>query len=397
VRNEFVRPVPRPETRKSARRKEKRAKTTRHLLVVTSVGAGGTVLALLAGLVLGGGDSTASAGPATANGDTVASPTPTPAATLTPSAGTADEPAPEAASGPATSGVATPIIRSTVAAEDGAAAGPVTGGTTVTLTGTDLTAVGSATFGDNLAEIISATPDTLTLHTPAASDLDPGAVPVTVFTATGELVPVAVRTEITPEAPAAAAADALSQAVEGTAGPTAVAADPAAETAAVAPALAFTYVPDPRITAQIDYVLAHWQDYNTADFGVIRGNDCVNFTSQSLLARGWAMDADWSYTAGKHSTAWASSTAFAAYLAAHPERATPLADDQRADVKVGDIVQFDWDRSGDRDHTGIVTRVEATDSGVEIFYAGHTMDTQYHSVDTSLANTGGTVSYWSVV
>ncbi|WP_420898342.1 amidase domain-containing protein [Cryobacterium fucosi] len=32
------------------------------------------------------------------------------------------------------------------------------------------------------------------------------------------------------------------------------------------------------------YALAHWDDCNTDEFGSISGNDCVNFTSQSLLA-----------------------------------------------------------------------------------------------------------------
>jgi hypothetical protein len=369
--------------------------------VVTGVGAGGTVLALLAGLVVGGGDLTAVAGPATVPGAVTASPfaSPAPEATLTPGAGTAHAADPAATIAPATTGPATPIIRSNVAAADGAATGPVTGGTTVTLTGTDLTTVAAATFGDNPAEVVSATPDTLTLHTPAATDLDPGNVAVSVFSSTGEPVPVAVRTEITPEDAVtdAAAADALSRAVESSTSPAVVPADPAVTAPAATPALTFTYVPDPGITAQLDYALAHWEEYNSAEYGVIRGNDCVNFTSQSLIARGWAMDADWSYSAGEYSTAWASSTAFAAYLAAHPERAIALTDEQRIDVKVGDIVQFDWDRSGDRDHTGIVSRVVKTGGGVEIYYAGHTANTQYHSVDESLANTGGTVSYWSVV
>ena len=162
-------------------------------------------------------------------------------------------------------------------------------------------------------------------------------------------------------------------------------------------ALTFSYVPDPAITAQIDYALAHWNNYNSAVYGAIAGNDCVNFTSQSLLARGWTMDAEWSFSAGQYSAAWASSTAFAAYLSAHPERATALSDDQRDQVKVGDVVQFDWDDSGDRDHTGIVTRVERTATGVEIYYAGHTANTDYRSVDASLAAGGGSVSYWSIV
>ena len=143
---------------------------------------------------------------------------------------------------------------------------------------------------------------------------------------------------------------------------------------------------------------AHWDSYNSAVYGSIGGNDCVNFTSQSLIARGWTMDADWSYHSGGsgYSAAWSSSTAFAAYLSAHPERATPLTDRQSDRVKVGDIVQFDWDRSGDKDHTGIVTRVVKDASGTHVYYAGHTEDSLDKSVEQSLANTGGTVSYWSV-
>ena len=74
--------------------------------------------------------------------------------------------------------------------------------------------------------------------------------------------------------------------------------------------------------------------------------------------------------------------------AAHPERATPLSDAQRDQVKVGDIAQFDWDNSGDRDHTAIVTRVDKTASGMQIYYAGHTNDTDF-SRSTIVAIAGG--------
>ncbi|MEB0303397.1 amidase domain-containing protein, partial [Mucilaginibacter sp. 5C4] len=76
--------------------------------------------------------------------------------------------------------------------------------------------------------------------------------------------------------------------------------------------------------------------------------------------------------------------------------ATPLTAGESSRVKVGDIVQFDWDRSGDKDHTGIVTRVVKDASGTHLYYAGHTEDSLDKSVEESLANTGGTVSYWSV-
>jgi len=367
-----VRPVPSPESRKSHRhqlkRQLKRAQRKRHLLVVSSLAAGSTVLAIAAGLVLDGSAFKAEAGPDAAAA--TASATPSPEATI---------------SMPAVAVSAVPIVRSAVVASDGTPAGPVTGGTVVTVTGTDLSGVTAATFGDNSATVVSATADTVTLQTPAATGLSTGSVDVRLFTGTAEPVQVVEGASVSSAA--------VTAALEPTKAPI-VQAD---ATTAAAPALSFTYVPDPRIAAQIDYALAHWQDYNSAVYGYISGNDCVNFTSQSLIARGWTMDADWSFSAGQYSAAWASSTAFAAYLAAHPERAKPLTAGQRDQVKVGDIVQFDWDDSGDKDHTGIVTRVEHTADGVQIYYAGHTSDTVYRSVDESLALGGGSVSYWSVV
>ncbi|WEO77656.1 amidase domain-containing protein [Cryobacterium sp. SO2] len=345
---------------------------------MASLTAGSTIVAIIAGLSIAPGDVRAAAGADVAVAS--ATPTPTPSATIT--MPTVVEPA-------------QPIVRSAVVAADGSPAGPVTGGTVVTVTGTDLADVTSASFGENPAQVVSATTDTVTLQTPAATGLSTGSVAVSLYASTGEAVAVAGGAGVDTTSASAAATAALTDAIE----PTADAAITVPSTSAATtdpPVLTFTYVPDPRITAQIDYVLAHWQNYNSAAYGSISGNDCVNFTSQSLIARGWTMDADWSYVAGKYSSAWASSTAFAAYLAAHPERATPLTAAQRAEVKVGDIVQFDWDNSGDKDHTGIVTRVEQTSTGVDIYYAGHTNNTDYRSVDESLALSGGSVTYWSV-
>ena len=155
------------------------------------------------------------------------------------------------------------------------------------------------------------------------------------------------------------------------------------------------------VQAQVDYMLAHWTNYNTASYGVITDNDCVNFTSQSLIQRGWAMDANWwskgtgsSFT---HSNAWVSSTAFRNYLASSG-RATALTDQQRDQVKVGDVVQFDWDNSGDRDHTGVVTRIEGSGDDIVIYYAGHTDDTDFRSVDYAITvkHPGATAYYWSI-
>ena len=157
------------------------------------------------------------------------------------------------------------------------------------------------------------------------------------------------------------------------------------------------------VTAQLDYALAHWQlgNYNSADWGILGENDCVNFASQAMIARGWTMDSVWSSpkngNAYDSSAAWRSSTAFMKYIAS-TGKATALTDQQRDQVKVGDIVQFDWDNSGDRDHTGIVTKVEKVGETISISFAGHTLDSDYRSVDTAITvdHPGGTAYYWSV-
>jgi len=158
---------------------------------------------------------------------------------------------------------------------------------------------------------------------------------------------------------------------------------------------------DAAVQAQLNYALAHWSDYNTDVYGVVTGTDCVNFTSQALIERGWTMDDAW-YASGTgsdfdFSSPWVSSTAFMNYVA-DSGRATALTDDQRDQVKLGDVVQFDWDNSGDRDHTAIVSKIEGTGDNIVIYYVGHTDDTDYRSVDYAITekHPGGTAYYWSI-
>ena len=168
------------------------------------------------------------------------------------------------------------------------------------------------------------------------------------------------------------------------------------------PAEAAAPVPvDAQAQAQVSYMLAHWTDYNTDAYGVITDNDCVNFTSQSLIERGWLMDDQW-YAEGTGSdfvtsSPWISSTAFRDYVA-QSGRATALTDDQREQVKIGDVAQFDWDNTGDRDHTGVVTRIEGSGDDIQIYYAGHTDDTDFRSVDYAITekHPGATAYYWSI-
>lgn len=114
------------------------------------------------------------------------------------------------------------------------------------------------------------------------------------------------------------------------------------------------------VSAQIAYAKAHYKNPNSTEFGDLGGTDCVNFTSQTLLARGWAMTEEWKFDSSARepfTRPWISSTGFRDYLAQHPELATSLSWSQRDKVEPGDIVQFDWDNSGDRDHTAVVSGV----------------------------------------
>ena len=157
------------------------------------------------------------------------------------------------------------------------------------------------------------------------------------------------------------------------------------------------------VAAQLEYAYAHWDDTENDEFGMLDENDCVNFTSQTLLARGWETDDEWWYDEDgdpyASSDAWISSTALMSYLEEHPELATALTDDERDQVKVGDIVQFDWDDSGDRDHTGVVTAViTEADGSITVEYAGHTDATWDRSVDWAITeyHPGGVAYYWSI-
>ena len=369
IRNDFVRHTSTNEAHSPPRHRVEKPKKYRHFLLTGSLAAASTAIAISVGVAAGGG----------AVGATAPHPVPhrdghdhTPAPVSRPEA----------------------IVRSAVVDSNGAANGPVTGGTVVTVKGADLGRVASVSFGGNPGHVVSATTDTVTISTPP-STTGTGSVAVELFDIDGQAVSVAAPGAN--GAAAAAPADASpADASAAAAAIPAVAGNVPAASAGAAP-LTFSYVPDPHVAAEIAYTLAHWDNYNSA-YGRISGNDCVNFASQALTARGWAMDGQWSFdpkTTG-YSPAWSSSTAFADYLAAHPERATALSDSQRLRVKVGDVVQFDWNRSGDRDHTGIVTRVDKSPSGVKIYYASHTISNDFKSVDESLANTGGSVSYWSI-
>jgi hypothetical protein len=221
--------------------------------------------------------------------------------------------------GPTAPSSSTPAEVVTAATALSATEGSVAGGTTLTLTGTGLDDVTAVSFGAAAATAVTVvSPEELTVTTPAAVNFVAGPVAVSLAEADG---------------------------------------------AAATSTITYTYTVATPLDAQLNYLLTYWQQRNEAEYGSYGDNDCVNFTSQSLIARGWVEDDEWYHHAnsdGSHeySKAWLSSTSMMKYFTARPEKATALTDQQRDQVVLGDIVQFDWDNSGDRDHTGVVTRIE---------------------------------------
>ncbi len=275
-----------------------------------------------------------------------------------------------------------------VTSELSVAAAPFTGGTQVSVAGEELDQVASVTVGGAPATIVAADDGALTFTVPAVGAGSLGATADVQFTdAAGAPVDVEAPTAVV------AAGTSVVQPLEGELTGALEAPAPTAPRT-----LTLTYTSDPAIDAQVGYVLAYWSSYNSDVYPVIHGYDCANFASQSLLARGWTMDAGWyvDLSTGAMSPSWASSTALRDYLYTRTDRAVELDDSQRDLVKAGDIAQFDWDSSGDRDHTAVVTKVEHAASGTRVWVGGHTKDADYWDVDTALATGGGSVTYFSI-
>lgn len=154
------------------------------------------------------------------------------------------------------------------------------------------------------------------------------------------------------------------------------------------------------VAAEITYAKAHYKNPNTSKFGDLHGTDCVNFVSQTLLARGWKMNGDWGVNSdllGMHYTRpWISSTGFHDYLAGHPELASALTWQQRDKVSVGDVVQFDWDASGDRDHTAIVSGILGTGPDRVLLLSSHSPAAFDWPITDALAEHGAAtqVYFW---
>ncbi len=153
----------------------------------------------------------------------------------------------------------------------------------------------------------------------------------------------------------------------------------------------------------MEYIAQYWNTTGPPNYGYLPAEDCANFTSQALLARGYTMNPNWYNNGGPNQTSssWISSNQLRAYLLSQPG-AHELNDTQRSQIKVGDIAQFDWyhdSANGNRDHTATVTKITTDPNGhINVFVGEHTDPYQYRNVDYMIntVHPGGQVFYISL-
>ena len=160
------------------------------------------------------------------------------------------------------------------------------------------------------------------------------------------------------------------------------------------------------VDRQMTYAFDHWNNYNLEQYGNFNdwGGDCMNFVSQTLVARGWEPTDDWFNDAQEDwAPAFVDVPSFDDWLRSHPEYgATTLTLDQRDQVKIGDVVLFDWDGDGSLDHAQVVSRVTKLANGeIRIGMVGHNLDSDYRDLDDALSSDGqgganATAFFWSI-
>jgi Putative amidase domain/IPT/TIG domain len=240
------------------------------------------------------------------------------------------------------------------------ATGGVTGANTVTVRGTGLGDVKSVTFGGQAATIAKgATATKITALVPAALNYQPATVDVALLDAKGATVATLTG--------------------------------------------GYSYQVVSPVDRQMQYALQYWQNYNTATYGNLNpvGGDCANFVSQTLVARGLQMNSSWynHNAAASWSPAWGYVPAMDNYFAANAKTLGlteyPLSD--RANIKLGDIIIFDWNNNNSPDHVEVVTKIIHDGSQIKIEAASHNDDFSFRDLDETITVThpGAVGHFWS--
>ncbi|WIB77073.1 amidase domain-containing protein [Curtobacterium sp. MCPF17_002] len=287
---------------------------------------------------------------------------------------------------------AKPVAKSLIPAQV-----PLAGGVTISVAGTGLAAVKGVTVGGIAARGVKASATKVTFTAPHQAMYTAGSADVALFTSVIEPAPSANQSS---DGNGSAANDGQSGATQdsstSSSSPTA-AAVPDASTAVATTTLAYAALTD--VDRQLQYAMAHWSDYNLAEYGTMNpiGGDCANYVSQTLIARGWKQRDDWYNRAAgaEHTATWTYCPTMDPWLTANAAEfgLTRRSLDERDEVKVGDIVFYDWNDNDSPDHTTIVSEVfTEADGTVRIKSASHNQDGPYRDLDEMITvqHPGGT-------
>ncbi|MGO3885943.1 MAG: amidase domain-containing protein [Mycetocola sp.] len=158
------------------------------------------------------------------------------------------------------------------------------------------------------------------------------------------------------------------------------------------------------VDRQMQYLLKHWEDYNTKDWGNMNpvGGDCANFTSQGLIARGWEQRDDWFSRdqSADRSETWGYTPSMNAWFKKNANElgATRLGMDDLDKLKVGDIGMFDWEPNNSPNHVMTVSKVETVKGKTKVYFVSHNLDGDYRDLDEVLGDQhpDGTAWFWSL-
>lgn len=235
--------------------------------------------------------------------------------------------------------------------------GGVVGENTVTITGKNLDDVAAVNFGDTTATVQpGATAKSLSVTVPPAPNYQPAAVGIALKDAKGNALATLPK--------------------------------------------AYDYAVSGPVGKQMQYAFAHWNNYNTKQYGNLNsvGGDCANFVSQTLVARGWTMNDVWyNHDGGSDwSPAWGYVPAMESYFEDNAQALglTKLGIDQRGQVAVGDVAIFTWSGHGGADHVMVVSKVSADGSSIKL--VGHNDDFDYRDLDNTIhvKYPNASVTFW---
>jgi hypothetical protein len=270
---------------------------------------------------------------------------------------------------------------------------PLAGGVTVTVAGTALGAVRGVTVGGIAARDVTATATKVTFTAPHQAMYTAGDAEVALYTETIAPVPSA-------NASSSGNGSAANDGVSGDVADSTTTPSPTQSTPASAPVAtsSVAYAALTAVDRQLEYAMRYWSDYNLAEYGNMNsiGGDCANFVNQTLVARGLSQRDDWHNHGGTdYTSTWTYCPAMDPWLDTNASSLglTRRSLDERDEVKVGDIVMWDWNDNDSPDHTTIVSEVFPQDDGtVLIKTASHNEDGPYRDLDEMITvqHPGGT-------